>query len=81
MCYWSTQAGNLETSTIRKQRMELQLLIAELKDRDQELNNMAAAHHRQLQAWEQDRKRVLTLEQRCARLEGEQLTGFLLVKM
>lgn len=50
--------------------MELQLLIAELKDREQELNSMASAHHRQLQAWEQDRQRVLTLEQRSARLEG-----------
>lgn len=50
--------------------MELQLLIGELKDREQELNSMAAAHHRQLQAWEQDRQRVLTLEQRSARLEG-----------
>ncbi|XP_030623921.1 coiled-coil domain-containing protein 62 [Chanos chanos] len=57
--------------TIQKQRRELQLLMAELKDRDQELNAMAAAHHRQLQAWEQDRLRVLTLEQRCARLEEE----------
>ncbi|KAL6472410.1 hypothetical protein MHYP_G00185980 [Metynnis hypsauchen] len=66
-----TSACDLEISTIQKQRMELQLLIAELKDRDQELNTMAASHHRQLQAWEQDRQRVLTLEQRCARLEDE----------
>ncbi|KAM9455777.1 coiled-coil domain-containing protein 62 isoform 2-T3 [Clarias gariepinus] len=66
-----TRATDLEITTIQKQRMELQLLIAELKDRDQELNSMAAAHHRQLQAWEQDRQRVLTLEQRCARLEDE----------
>ncbi|XP_017537155.1 coiled-coil domain-containing protein 62 isoform X1 [Pygocentrus nattereri] len=66
-----TSACDLEISTIQKQRMELQLLIAELKDRDQELNTMSAAHHRQLQAWEQDRQRVLTLEQRCARLEDE----------
>ncbi|XP_053097170.1 coiled-coil domain-containing protein 62 isoform X3 [Pangasianodon hypophthalmus] len=66
-----TQARDLEITTIQKQRTELQLLIAELKDREQELNSMAAAHHRQLQAWEQDRQRVLTLEQRCARLEDE----------
>lgn len=45
--------------------------MAELKDRDRELNTMAATHHKQLQAWEQDRQRVLTLEQRCARLNGE----------
>ncbi|KAI5624409.1 coiled-coil domain-containing protein 62, partial [Silurus asotus] len=63
--------SDLEITTIQKQRIELQLLVAELKDRDRELNSMAAAHHRQLQAWEQDRHRVLTLEQRCARLEDE----------
>ncbi|XP_062340081.1 coiled-coil domain-containing protein 62 isoform X2 [Osmerus eperlanus] len=61
----------MESATILKQRRELQLLIAELKDRDQELNTMAAAHHKQLLAWEQDRQRVLTLEQRNARLEDE----------
>ncbi|XP_060751512.1 coiled-coil domain-containing protein 62 [Tachysurus vachellii] len=66
-----TQVNNLDITTIHKQRMELQLLIAELKDREQELNSMASAHHRQLQAWEQDRQRVLTLEQRSARLEDE----------
>lgn len=58
-------------STVQKQRRELQLLMAELKDRDRELNTMAATHHKQLHAWEQDRQRVLTLEQRCARLNGE----------
>lgn len=46
--------------------------MAELKDRDKELNNMAASHHKQLMAWEQDRQRVLTLEQKCARLNGEE---------
>ncbi|XP_017344062.1 coiled-coil domain-containing protein 62 isoform X1 [Ictalurus punctatus] len=65
------QISDLEMTTIQKQRMELQLLVAELKDRDQELNSMAAAHHRQLQVWEQDRQRVLTLKQRCARLDDE----------
>ncbi|XP_058268145.1 coiled-coil domain-containing protein 62 isoform X2 [Hemibagrus wyckioides] len=66
-----TQTSDLEITTIQKQRTELQLLIGELKDREQELNSMAASHHRQLQAWEQDRQRVLTLEQRSARLEDE----------
>lgn len=56
---------------MQRQRLELQLLIAELKDRDQELNAMAAAHQKQLLSWEQDRQRVLILEQRCARLEGK----------
>ncbi|XP_076876852.1 coiled-coil domain-containing protein 62 isoform X3 [Brachyhypopomus gauderio] len=64
-------ASEMEFLTIQKQRQELQLLIAELKARDWELNSMAATHHRQLQAWEQDRQRVLTLEQKCARLEDE----------
>lgn len=49
----------------------MQLLMAELKDRDQELNCMAVAHHKQLLSWEQDRQRVLILEQRCSRMEGE----------
>ncbi|KAK6322684.1 hypothetical protein J4Q44_G00074760 [Coregonus suidteri] len=61
----------MECATIQRHRRELQLLIAELKDRDQELNTMAAAHHKQLTGWEQDRQRVLTLEQRCAHLEDE----------
>ncbi|XP_042369650.1 coiled-coil domain-containing protein 62-like, partial [Plectropomus leopardus] len=58
-------------STIQRQRRELQLLMAELKDRERELNVMAASHHKQLHAWEQDRQRVLSLEQRCARLDDE----------
>lgn len=56
---------------MQRQRLELQLLIAELKDRDQELNTMAAAHHKQMLIWEQERQRVLILEQRSARLEDE----------
>uniref|UniRef100_A0A672L4S5 Coiled-coil domain-containing protein 62-like n=2 Tax=Sinocyclocheilus grahami TaxID=75366 RepID=A0A672L4S5_SINGR len=68
---FQTPVNGLEVSTIQRQRLELQLLIAELKDRDQELNTMAAAHHMQLLSWEQDRQRVLILEQRCARLEDE----------
>ncbi|XP_070845453.1 coiled-coil domain-containing protein 62 isoform X2 [Chaetodon trifascialis] len=63
--------NDLSGSTIQRQRRELQLLMAELKDRDRELNTMAASHRKQLHAWEQDRQRVLTVEQRCARLEDE----------
>ncbi|XP_030291865.1 coiled-coil domain-containing protein 62 isoform X2 [Sparus aurata] len=63
--------NDLSGSTIQKQRRELQLLMAELKDRDRELNTMAASHHKQLQAWEQDRQRVLALEHRGARLDEE----------
>ncbi|XP_006894761.1 PREDICTED: coiled-coil domain-containing protein 62 [Elephantulus edwardii] len=63
--------SDCEVSTIEKQRKELQLLIGELKDRDRELNDMVAVHQRQLLAWEEDRQKVLTLEERCSKLEGE----------
>uniref|UniRef100_A0A8C4Y3G2 Coiled-coil domain containing 62 n=1 Tax=Gopherus evgoodei TaxID=1825980 RepID=A0A8C4Y3G2_9SAUR len=62
---------DLESSTIQKQRKELQLLLAELKDRDKELNDMVAVHQRQLLAWEDDRQKILTLAERCSRLENE----------
>ncbi|NWH16470.1 CCD62 protein, partial [Grus americana] len=58
-------------STIQKQRQELQLLIAELKDRDKELNDMVAVHQRQLLAWEDDRQKILTLAERCNLLNNE----------
>ncbi|XP_060934533.1 coiled-coil domain-containing protein 62 [Limanda limanda] len=63
--------NDLSGSTIQRQRRELQLLMAELRDRDRELNTMAASHHQQLHVWEQDRQRVLTLEQRCSRTDDE----------
>ncbi|XP_054449938.1 coiled-coil domain-containing protein 62 [Pteronotus mesoamericanus] len=63
--------SEVEVSTIEKQRKELQLLIGELKDRDKELNEMVAVHQRQLLSWEEDRQKVLTLEERCSKLEGE----------
>ncbi|XP_005802547.2 coiled-coil domain-containing protein 62 isoform X1 [Xiphophorus maculatus] len=62
---------DLSSSTIQRQRRELQLLMAELKDRERELNAMSASHHRQHQAWEQDRQTALVLEQRCSRLDDE----------
>ncbi|XP_009282187.1 PREDICTED: coiled-coil domain-containing protein 62 isoform X3 [Aptenodytes forsteri] len=62
---------SLENSTIQKQRQELQFLIAELKDRDKELNDMVAVHQRQLLAWEDDRQKVLTLAERCNLLNNE----------
>uniref|UniRef100_A0A8D0KNA4 Coiled-coil domain containing 62 n=1 Tax=Salvator merianae TaxID=96440 RepID=A0A8D0KNA4_SALMN len=60
-----------EGITIQKQRKELQLLIAELRDRDKELNDMVAVHQRQLLAWEDDRQKILTLAERCSKLENE----------
>ncbi|XP_032425074.1 coiled-coil domain-containing protein 62 isoform X2 [Xiphophorus hellerii] len=62
---------DLSSSTIQRQRRELQLLMAELKDRERELNAMSASHQRQHQAWEQDRQTALVLEQRCSRLDDE----------
>lgn len=47
------------------------MLIGELKDRDKELNDMVAVHQRQLLSWEEDRQKVLTLEERCSKLEGQ----------
>ncbi|XP_066465976.1 coiled-coil domain-containing protein 62 isoform X2 [Tiliqua scincoides] len=61
----------LESTTIQKQRRELQLLIAELKDRDKELNDMVVVHQRQLLAWEDDRQKILTLAERCSKLDNE----------
>ncbi|KFP90928.1 Coiled-coil domain-containing protein 62, partial [Apaloderma vittatum] len=58
-------------STTEKQRQELQLLKAELKDRDEELNDMVAAHQRQRLAWEGDRQKVLTLAEQCNSLNNE----------
>ncbi|NWV05819.1 CCD62 protein, partial [Ptilonorhynchus violaceus] len=58
-------------SIIRRQRQELQLLIAELKDRDRELNDMVVVHERHIQAWEDDRQKILTLAERCSLLTSE----------
>ncbi|XP_060077283.1 serine/threonine-protein kinase dst2-like [Ylistrum balloti] len=67
----SQNASDLESSTIKRQRQEIQLLVAELQDRDRELNDMMSAHQQQLLAWEQDRQRILILEQKCARYDGD----------
>ncbi|XP_053938312.1 coiled-coil domain-containing protein 62 isoform X2 [Cuculus canorus] len=61
----------LEKSTIERQRQELQLLIAELKDRDKELSDMVAMHQRQLRSWEDDRQKLLTLSEQCNLLKNE----------
>lgn len=68
--------NDLNGSTVQRQRRELQLLMAELQDREKELNTMSASQHKQLLAWEQDRHRMLALEQRCARLNGEDADNF-----
>ncbi|XP_053849586.1 coiled-coil domain-containing protein 62 isoform X2 [Vidua macroura] len=60
-----------KNSIIRRQRQELKLLIAELKDRDRELNDMVAVHERHIQAWEDDRQKILTLSEQCSLLTSE----------
>ncbi|XP_030915357.1 coiled-coil domain-containing protein 62 isoform X2 [Geospiza fortis] len=60
-----------KNSIIRRQRQELKLLIAELKDRDKELNDMVEVHERHIQAWEDDRQKILTLAERCSSLTSE----------
>ncbi|XP_046841205.1 coiled-coil domain-containing protein 62-like [Xenia sp. Carnegie-2017] len=62
---------DVDADTIQKQRRELQLLIAELKDRDRELNDMVCTHQKHLQSWQEDRQRIVSFEKRCTRLEGE----------
>uniref|UniRef100_K1Q928 Coiled-coil domain-containing protein 60 n=1 Tax=Magallana gigas TaxID=29159 RepID=K1Q928_MAGGI len=71
------RSGENHNSTVYKQRNEIQLLVSELQDRDRELNEMMLAHQQQLVAWEQDRHRILVLEQKLAKAEEttqEQLT-------
>ncbi|CAK8698014.1 unnamed protein product [Clavelina lepadiformis] len=67
----SLSLSDMEAGTIAKQRHELQLLIGELKDRDRELNEMVAAHQKQLSAWERDRQRLVDLEQKNEKMECE----------
>ncbi|XP_046557442.1 coiled-coil domain-containing protein 62-like [Haliotis rubra] len=61
----------IDSTTLQKQRREIQLLIQELRERDHELNETVTAHSSQLLAWERDRQRLLMLEQKCSRYEGE----------
>ncbi|NXL92791.1 CCD62 protein, partial [Alectura lathami] len=58
-------------SIIEKQRQELQVLVAELKDHDRELNDMVAVHRRQFLEWANDRQKILTLAERCSLLDNE----------
>ncbi|KAK3586253.1 hypothetical protein CHS0354_000137, partial [Potamilus streckersoni] len=57
------QSADLESMTIQRQRKEIQFLVTELKDRDRELNDIMESHQQQLLAWEQDRQRLVQLEQ------------------
>ncbi|KAM6246803.1 coiled-coil domain-containing protein 62 isoform 1-T2 [Porphyrio hochstetteri] len=59
---------------------ELQLLITELKEHDKELNDLIAVHQRQFLAWEDDRKKILTLGERCDLLNNELNKGNEIIK-
>lgn len=63
--------AEFENATIQKQRQELHLLVAELRDRDRELNEMVSSHQKQLLSWDQDRQKILSQEHRCSKLERE----------
>ncbi|NXC42384.1 CCD62 protein, partial [Penelope pileata] len=58
-------------STIEAQRRELRALLAELRERDRELNAMVAVHRRQFLEWANDRQKTLTLAERCNMLDNE----------
>jgi len=47
-----------ESSVIEKQQKELELLIKELKDRDDELNDLVRIQQGQVAAWTADRQMV-----------------------
>lgn len=67
--FLQAKLADFENQTIQKQRQELTSMIAELRDRDHELNDMVASHQKQLAAWEQDRQKMLLMEEKCAKLE------------
>ncbi|KAL3856483.1 hypothetical protein ACJMK2_011234, partial [Sinanodonta woodiana] len=64
-------SADLESMTIQRQRKEIQFLVTELKDRDRELNDIMESHQQQLLAWEQDRHRLMQLEQTCSQYKEE----------
>jgi len=64
---------DFENETIQKQREELQQLIAELRDRECELNEMASTHQRHVDAWQHDRRRATSLEDKCSQLHSQSL--------
>ena len=66
----ATKFSDVDSSTVQRQRRELQLMINELKDRDRELNEMVHSHHKQLVSWEMDRQRVLLLEKQNVKLKN-----------
>nr|KAI8753436.1 coiled-coil domain-containing protein 62-like isoform X2 [Biomphalaria glabrata] len=70
---WSpgSSAALLEQDIINKQRHEIQILMEELGTRDQELNDLVTSHQKQVQAWEAEREKFLSLQMRLRNYEEE----------
>ena len=62
---------DVEQSVVAQQRQEIAVLVAELRERDHELNDLVTSHQHQLAVWEQDRQLILRLQHKNHRLEGE----------
>jgi len=69
---------DVENETIASRRAELlRQLMVELRDRECELNSMAAAHQRHAEAWQRDDSRATRLQDKCSQLHS-QYTSLLL---
>lgn len=63
--------AEMDSTTIMRQRKELQLMIAELKERDKELNELVQSHHKQLVSWEVDRERMAGIVKQFDKVKTE----------
>ena len=55
---------------VAMQRNEIKSLVAELKARDKELNDIFSANYEQMLTWQQDKQKLLAVERKCFELEG-----------
>jgi len=63
---------DVENETIASRRAELlRQLMVELRDRECELNSMAAAHQRHAEAWRRDDSRATRLQDKCSQLHSQ----------
>ena len=64
--------ADVENETIASRRAELlRQLMVELRDRECELNSMAAAHQRHAEAWQRDHSRATRLQDKCSQLHSQ----------
>jgi len=68
---WQRSELDFENETIEAQREELQMLVAELRDRDRELDEMVARHQLQINAWQHDHRLVISLQHECSQLHSQ----------